>query len=235
VRFLGYKLRIVDVANFYILSRDIFSRRIYHFNSARPDPLILDCGSNIGMSVLYFKMVYPQARVVAFEPDPALFPVLQENVALNHLERVELIQAALSSKQGAVAFFSDGRYASCLAEHLPSDLPESWKRFEVPTVRLRDYLGQEVDLLKMNIEGAEWEALADSEDRLRQVREMVVEYHHLPGLPRTLHCILELLDRRGFAYLINDMDHETNPAVEPPFHLDDDSRYYLLIYGRRLP
>jgi hypothetical protein len=86
----------------------------------------------------------------------------------------------------------------------------------------------------MNIESAEWKVLADSEDRLRQVQEMVIEYHHLPGLPRTLHRILELLHRQGFEYLVNDFDSETNSGVRPPFHLTPTSRYYLLIYAKRM-
>ena len=62
---------------------------------------------------------------------------------------------------------------------------------------------------------------------------MVIEYHHLPGLPRTLHNILDLLDRQGFEYLVNDFDSETNGGVQPPFRLAPESRYFLLIYGRR--
>ena len=62
---------------------------------------------------------------------------------------------------------------------------------------------------------------------------MVVEYHHLPGLPRTLHKILELLDRQGFEYLINDFDAETNPQSQPPFRIGATSRYFLLVYAQR--
>jgi hypothetical protein len=86
----------------------------------------------------------------------------------------------------------------------------------------------------MNIEGAELEVLADSEDRLRQINEMIIEYHHLPGLPRSLHDILQLLHRQGFEYLINDFDSETNGGVQPPFRLSPESRYFLLIYAKRL-
>jgi hypothetical protein len=99
---------------------------------------------------------------------------------------------------------------------------------------LRDYLAEPVDFLKMNVEGAEYDVLADSADCLRMIREMVVEYHHVPGLPRTLHKILALLDERGFEYLVNDFDPETNGAVEPPFRLRPETRYYLLIYARRM-
>ena len=234
VKCLNYTVRINDGPNFYILYKDIFVHRIYHFEAQRPDPLILDCGSNIGMSILYFKHVYPKARIIGFEPDPAIFPYLKENVVRNGLKDVQLVQAALAGREGTLTFYSDGKYGSCLAQHLPGDVPEGWTKCEVPCVRLRDYLTEPVDFLKMNIEGAEWEVLADSADRLRQVQEMVIEYHHLPGLPRTLHEILSLLHEQGFEYLINDFDSETNSAVRPPFRMSPDMRYYLLLYARQM-
>ena len=233
-RCLDYTVCINDGPNFCILYKDIFVRRIYHFEAQRPDPLILDCGSNIGMSVLYFKHVYPKARIICFEPDPAVLPYLQENVACNALSDVRLIHAALAAQEGTLAFYSDGKYSSCLAEHVPGDIPEGWTNYEVPCVRLRDYLTEPADFVKMNIEGAEWEVLADSEDRLRQVREMVIEYHHLPGMVRTLHKMLEMLHRQGFEYLINDFDSGTNSGVRPPFSLAPESRYYLLVYAKRM-
>src|SRR5205809_4352097 len=80
VRCLSDVIHINDALNFYILYKDIFVRKIYHFEPQRPDPLILDCGSNIGMSILYFKPAYPKSRVIGFEPDPSIFPYLKENV-----------------------------------------------------------------------------------------------------------------------------------------------------------
>ena len=176
VKCLNYTVRINDRPNFYVLYKDIFIHRIYHFEAQRPDPFILDCGSNIGMSILYFKHVYPKAHIIGFEPDPAIYPYLGENISRNRLKDVQLVQAALSAKEGVLAFYSDGKYGSTLAEHLPADIPEDWTRYEVPCVRLRDYLKEPVDFLKMNIEGAEWEVLEDSADLLRQVQEMVIEY-----------------------------------------------------------
>jgi hypothetical protein len=89
-------------------------------------------------------------------------------------------------------------------------------------------------MLKMNIEGAEYDVIAECADRLRNVREIIIEYHHLPGLPRTLHQILAILHEQGFEYLINDFDSETNTGVRAPFQLTPDSRYFLLLYARRL-
>lgn len=233
-RLLNYSVSYNDGANYISNYRDIFLKRIYHFEAKRPDPFILDCGSNIGGAILYFKHVYPRARIIGFEPDPDVFPYVQENVAKNGLSDVQLIQAALSRNNGTHTFYSDGSSGSCLAEKLPADISQGLTKYEIPCVRLRDFLTEPVDFLKMNIESAEWEVLEDSADRLHMVREMVVEYHHLPGLPRTLHKILDLLHRQGFEYLINDFDAWWNTGVQPPFRLKEDTRYFLLVYGRRM-
>lgn len=234
VKFSKYSVCINDGPNFYIVYKDVFVKRIYHFESKRADPFILDCGSNIGMSLLYYKQAYPQARIIGFEPDPVVFRYLQENVQRNNLSDTKLVQAAISGRTGSLEFHSDGKYASYLATEKSMTVPAGWRQCEVPCLRLRDYLSEPVDFLKINIEGAEWETIADSEDRLQMVREMVIEYHHLPGLPRTLHSILDILHRQGFEYLINDFDSETNGGVRSPFRLTSESQYFLLIYARRI-
>lgn len=231
VRFKDYLIRMNDGANVYVGIKDIFVQRIYHFESRRPEPVILDCGANIGLSTLYFARTYPRARIRAFEPDPVIIPYLRDNITLNRIDNVQLIHAAVAAKAGTMQLYSDGKNGSCLAAHACEDTA-AWPSHDVACVRLRDYLAERVDFLKMNIEGAEWEVLADIEDRLSQVDQMVIEYHHLPGLPRTLHLILALLHRRGFEVLINDFDAITNPGSLPPFRLEPASRYFLLIYAR---
>ena len=234
-RLLHYNISIHHGGAFYALCKDVFVLRIYHFEAQRPDPFILDCGSNIGGVILYYKYVYPKARIIGFEADPVIFPYLKENINQNGLVDVQLVQAALAVEEGASDFYSDGKSGSCLAKNLSErHTTQGRTKYEVQSVCLRDYLIEPVDFLKMNIEGAEWEVLADCGERLKLVKEMVIEYHHLPGLPRTLHNILGLLHTHGFDYLINDFDKETNPGLEPPFSLTKESRYYLLIYAKRM-
>ena len=139
VQCLNYTICVNDGHNFYILYKGIFVHRIYHFEVEYPDPLILDCGSNIGMSILYFKHLYPKARIIAFEPDPVIFPYLQENITRNGLKDVQLVQAALAAREGTMTFYSDGKYGSCLVEHVPADIPQGSTKYEVPCVRLRGY------------------------------------------------------------------------------------------------
>lgn len=228
---LEFTVRINDGPNFYVLYNDIILQGIYRFTAMRPDPFILDCGSNIGMSILYFKHLYPQARIIGFEPDPGIVGYLHENVKANGLADIQVVQAAIGGREGSLTFYSDGKYGSCLA-HLSSEaIPDGWTRYEIPCVRLSDYLNEPVDFLKMNIEGAEWEALADCGDRLQQVHEMAIEYHHLPGLPRTLHKILSLLDELGFEYVVSDFDLATYSGARTPVVLNEATSYFRHIYA----
>jgi len=229
-----FTVTINDGPNFYVCYKDIFVGGIYAFSTETDRPRVIDCGSNIGVSILYFKYHYPTANVLGFEPDPKILPLLRQTLAENALTDVEVVEAAVAGKPGQMDFFMDGKYGSTLfadaAKHDGHDRPV----ISVPTVPLADYLNESIDLLKMNIEGAEWPVLQAAESKIRQVREIIIEYHHLPGLPRTLHDILALLHRNGFEYLINDYDPSINPGTQPPFRLDSNSRYFLLIYARRV-
>lgn len=231
LEFRGHRVLVNDPPNVRVLCRDLFDNHIYGFESERPDPRILDVGANIGMSVIYFKDLYPAATIVALEPDPAIFPYLEQNVGRNGLEGVELVQAAVSDRVGKLTFFSDAKYGSRIVPDDENDgtPPEGWERFEVPSLRLDSLLSEPVDFMKVNIEGAETSALEGAGEALRNVRKMIIEYHHLPGLPRTLHRLLGTLDERGFDYLV----HDYYGARRGPFSLTTETRAFPLIHAVR--
>ncbi len=234
MRFRSFTVRINDQPNSRVMRRDFFRRRIYDFEARSARPRIPDCGAGTGIATLHLKERCPGARVVAFEPDPGVFPLLAENVARNGLADVEPVQAALAREEGVLGLHADGRYGSSLAGALGGAPPAEGSLEQVRAVRLRAFLDEPADFAKLNVEGAEWDVLDDCADRLRMIRELVIEYHHLPGLPRTLHKLLTLLDRQGFEYLLNDLDATTNAEVAPPFRLTADTRYFQLVYARRL-
>jgi FkbM family methyltransferase len=227
----GYRVRILDPANAYVMFKDIFQHEIYRFRPATSAPRVIDCGSNIGMSILYFKQTFPDAHITAFEADPAVFETLTHNVTQNGLVGVQLIEAAVSSHEGHATFARRQDYDGSLFYDQRDGVDAT---YEVRTVSLRPWLEEHVDFLKLNIEGAEHDVLLDVADLLPNVRELVVEYHHEPGLARTLDRILRLLSEAGFQYLIHDFDARTNAGSHPPFNLNADSRYYLLIYATRV-
>jgi hypothetical protein len=73
IELLGYKISFMGEAHLRWLFGEIFMDASYFFHTDNDRPLIFDCGSNIGMSVLFFKKLYQNARIIAFEPDPATF------------------------------------------------------------------------------------------------------------------------------------------------------------------
>jgi hypothetical protein len=73
VNLMDYTISFCGRASFLYLFEEIFAKASYLFHSDTDRPLIFDCGSNIGMSVLFFKKLYPAARITAFEPDPRTY------------------------------------------------------------------------------------------------------------------------------------------------------------------
>ena len=67
--FLGKEIRIVDIASFNFLKLELFEHQIYKFKCDTETPYIIDCGANIGLSIIYFKLLFPKAEIIAFEPD----------------------------------------------------------------------------------------------------------------------------------------------------------------------
>ena len=224
----GLQINYTDILSLYMEYKDIFVHRIYHFEAKNAKPYIVDGGGYIGMSVLYFKSVYPEARIISFEPDGEIFNILQTNVMANCLKNVELIKAGLAAEAGTFSFVPDGSDGGKICG-------DSESKTTVKTVTLSDYLDAPVDFLKLNIEGQELPVLeeAAAKGRLRNVRELVLEYHGWAGGEQRLGAILTLLDHEGFRYFIHDFDALTCGATKPPFRLTPQTTWFCLVYARR--
>src|SRR5215208_6816617 len=76
VELFGKKFLFHDSICFVDSYNEIFEREIYRFHPDDTKRTILDCGANIGLSVLFFAINYPNHKIIAFEPDEAIFKVL---------------------------------------------------------------------------------------------------------------------------------------------------------------
>ena len=188
----GKPFAVADSASFISAFREIFENRIYHFEANTDRPYILDCGANIGLSVVYFKRLYPQCHIIAFEPDRAIFEILSRNITSFGYDDVELINRAVWNAEIDLDFTSDGADGGRLS--VTHDKPDSM----VKAVRLRDYLDRKIDFLKLDIEGAETTVLVDCAESLRNVDALFVEYHSFATQPQTLNELIEVLTQAGF-------------------------------------
>jgi FkbM family methyltransferase len=222
---LGYRVHIIDSASFLSMYRLIFVTQVYWFSAHSSNPTILDCGANIGLSVIFFKRLYPESNVIAFEPDPAICTVLRENIAKNRLEHVEVVESAVWTQRGSLNFVPDHADGGKIIRE------NSEITSRVTSVRLRDYLVTPIDLLKMDIEGAEIDVLADCADSLRQVRSIILEYHSYASQAQRLDELLKLLREEGFRYYFNPEQPWLNPFS--PITVDYGIDQLFLIYAVR--
>jgi FkbM family methyltransferase len=202
---LGFEISAFQRSTIAFLYREIFARQSYLFRTNSESPVIFDCGANLGMATLYFKWLYPKARVESFEPDPNTFQLLEKNVKDNQLTDVVTHNCALWNENGSVEFFVD--------PSVPGSLLMSTDRsrikgatIQVPSRRLSEFIHGPIDFLKLDVEGAEHRVLCDlvSSGKIESVRHMVIEYHHHIGNQSSrLADFLQQLERSRFDYQIN--------------------------------
>ena len=147
------ELRLRDYID-VLVARELFLDREYRV-PGRQVRSILDLGANTGISVRYFRAMYPGAQIVAVEPDPALHTHLE--ASLDGLD-VPIIRAAVGATTGAATFYSAAEgWRSSLAPQ-PDARPVTVDVLSLDDLLLRAGR-QRFDLVKMDIEGAEWEIL----------------------------------------------------------------------------
>ena len=189
--------------------QEIFIDQIYK-QSLPPKAIILDCGANIGLSVLWFKQLNADAQIIAFEPDPANFLLLKKNIDSYKLENITCHHAAVWNEDTTRTFSADGGMASSFASANSTDT------IRVTCLRLKKFLQQPIDFLKLDIEGAEWDVLKDCAESLVSVKRIFVEYHGQFDEQEKLIQLLEILRSAGFQFYIR----EAAPLHPTPFYRD---------------
>jgi FkbM family methyltransferase len=202
-KILNFKVKRLGRDSFRIVLWEIFFRGEYKFESHEQAPLIFDCGANIGLATLYFKHLYPEARIVAFEADPETAAVLGENVSANSLRDVSVHNLMLTDGEGEYTFFSGGQ-GSLMGSATPGRT--SGREIKVKGTRLSQFVNEAVSLLKLDVEGAEFDVLSDlvAAGKIELVERMIIEYHHkIDGAASRLAEFLSILERNGFEYQLS--------------------------------
>jgi FkbM family methyltransferase len=212
----GKEFQIPDGPSFCASYQEIFKDEIYRFRAGTDAPLIVDCGANCGLSVVYFKQLYPQARIIAVEADPRIFSLLEWNVARRALADVTLLNKAITVGCKSVTFHCQGADAGRIHK-----LTSAREQCTVPAIELDDLLTEPVDLLKIDIEGAESNAISCSQ-RLGVATHIFCEYHSFADAPQSLHPLLAKLSASGFRYYLQTQFCAKRPLVDDDCHLGMD-------------
>lgn len=214
---LGARLDLVDAASFLALYDELIEGQIYRFETTKRAPFIIDGGANIGVSSIFFKSLYPKSRILAFEPDPEVFKVLKANCESFGLHDVELVPKALWTCDTTLQFKQEHSDAGRV-----SRTGDAGDLISVDACRLKDYLRTDVDLLKLDIEGAETTVLADCASVLSNVERLFVEYHSFANSPQTLHELTAILTDAGFRIHMQCPMFSPQPFVKRDVYLGMD-------------
>lgn len=201
---LKYRISAYGYGDLLYLFKEIFLNSDYYFETTNERPLIIDCGANIGMSVLYFKTIYPHCSVIAFEPNPFAFEVLKKNIDQNELKNVRIVNEALADKSGFIEYFigeNRGSLVGSIVEQKEGDTI-----MKVPVTKLSDFIkNQSIDFIKIDIEGAESFVVKDLVEsfKIGNAKKYTVEYHHDQRQQKSrLSNFLLPFENSGYGYSI---------------------------------
>lgn len=154
----------------------------YDLPLRHPPRVIVDAGANIGLASIYFANRYPEARILALEPEAANFALLQQNSI--PYPQITPIQAALWHQVAELDLFNPsdrrGRHSAYrVQDHSPDELQTKMKpvaAITIPSLQ-KTYSLSQIDLLKIDIEGAEREVFAHSASWIGGIGVIVAELH----------------------------------------------------------
>jgi FkbM family methyltransferase len=176
------------------VAHEVFVQEVYR--SPRPLPAvsrIVDVGANTGFSLLYFANRYEQAKLIAFEPHPMHVTSIRQHLRINgSADRVEVVPAAAGIRESRGFLLDEGER---------SQISESGGAGRIPIAVVDFYktIGDEqIDLLKLDCEGGEYNLIMDERFARLKVRATVLEWHASTARPSAGEELRQRLRRLGF-------------------------------------
>ena len=178
------------------LVKEIFVEEIYASNKNNEVFKMLDLGSNIGLSVAYFKMRFPAAVIEAYEPDKNSFKLLQKNIQENDWKNVSANETAVSDENGYLFASSIEEKASVNSNFATAGKEES----QVKAKRISEILQQNFDIIKIDVEGGEWRIFKKiiEHQLIPKASNWFVEFHQIKKNKKQFEEILNCFQRNGF-------------------------------------
>jgi FkbM family methyltransferase len=173
------RARTTDVS----LCREIFLNDAYDSDFFEPPQsvsrVIIDAGANVGLSAVFYANRFPNARIIAIEPEPSNYEMLKRNVV--PYSNVTPVQAALWKENGPLRLFDTGGGNTAFQVGETNQLSATEERGVVQAITLEKLMGRfgiaYIDYLKMDVEGAEKEIFEHAAPWIDRVGTIAVELH----------------------------------------------------------
>jgi FkbM family methyltransferase len=167
-----------------IVFNAIFYGKEYEFSVKEYPKIIVDAGANIGLSTIYFANKYPDAKIIAIEPEENNYKFLVKNT--ENYANVVRIKAALWDKIDEIDLVNTGlgNWGFMVSSNnnynqLKTRIKQNLHLTKTITIGkiISDYSIEKIDILKMDIEGAEKEVFSNAAEWIGNVKAIIVELH----------------------------------------------------------
>lgn len=209
---LGYNVCFTSLQNLKQFFYEMFVETQYYFHTDKESPLIIDGGSNFGLSIFFFKYVYPKAKIIAFEPEEKAYEILKRNIEINRLKNITIENFAIGKEISETDFYSDPENPGSPLASLDKKRM-SKQTNKISQKKLSDYINEDIDFLKLDVEGAELDIIKELtvSEKIGRVNQAIIEYHHhIDPNEDNLSELLKLLEESNFGYQITAFAHPKN-------------------------
>jgi len=201
---------VVEVPRGAIMAifKEIFMEDLYDISFLKtrltPQPVIVDVGANLGFFALFMASHMPGAKIFAYEPLPTNFNHLQRHFQLNSGKALVAENKAVAGTKGSLALYYNPNVNFTPLASLRTDFEDTnTSRVAVEAVSLPDIIAshqlEQVDLLKLDCEGAEYEVLYQCpEHALQRVKLIAMETHNGAKLNENTKALCAFLEEKGF-------------------------------------
>ena len=206
VRLMGHSIGFINLNDAHTLIDEVLVNDVYGYEALAPKPHILDVGASNGLFCFSVLKRFPGARVTAVEPLPENISLLRRNLSAFSDGRVSIVEGAVTPGRAPSTNLTVpvdvARWGGLGASIVPRARFASREtgEIEVGAHSLSDLISGPVDLLKMDIEGAEYDVLMENRDALEQVAQIAAELHMDVGhTSERLAELVGMLTEAGFA------------------------------------
>ena len=165
--------------------------------------VVVDIGAHIGAFAVRASRLAHRGQVFAYEASRKNYAVLKENRQLNGLENLHIENSAVSDRRGRMPFYTpaqNGGLGSLL--QTTSIFMEAVQAIPFADI-IAEHGIEQIDFLKLDVEGAEYDILLNCPDEtLAKVRRVVMEYHEFKGDKRNHQDLVNLLNSQGFIVVV---------------------------------
>lgn len=176
------RLRTTDLRIYH----EVFRKKEYDFKLTSNPSVIFDIGANIGMASIFFAKKYPNSKIYSFEPEATNFEMLKLNVS--NLSNVQIFNCAIWSHTQMIPLFDNGSGHWGFMTSVDATTPGTKVIQTVEGISIEDFLVEnniaQVDLLKVDVEGAEKDIFSNAASWIDKISSICVELHEemVPGV-----------------------------------------------------